>query len=212
MTLGIIGVLSAITLPTLIQNYQKKSYVTQLHKVYNELQQAAQRYIIDNNAGNLREAGLTESGALTDFFKTYFKVINDCGTHQRPCFASNYKKLSGYVIGDVSVMPTNVTIISGVSIAADIADANAGGNSRIASFIVDINGKKGPNTAGRDLFVLGLYNNGIIDEFGLAASPLPQGGTEQGRENLFKNLCMSSNNVYSGCFGKILNDNWEMTY
>ena len=41
VTLGIIGVVSAMTVPTLMQNYQRQSYVTQLHKVYNEVQQAS---------------------------------------------------------------------------------------------------------------------------------------------------------------------------
>ena len=41
VTLGIIGVVSAMTVPSLMQNHQRKTYVTQLHKVYNELQQAA---------------------------------------------------------------------------------------------------------------------------------------------------------------------------
>ena len=37
VTLGIIGVVSAMTVPTLMQNYQRQSYVTQLHKTYNEM-------------------------------------------------------------------------------------------------------------------------------------------------------------------------------
>ena len=40
VTLGIIGVVSAMTVPTLMQNYQRQSYVTQLHKTYNEFTQA----------------------------------------------------------------------------------------------------------------------------------------------------------------------------
>ena len=59
VTLGIIGVVSAMTVPTLMQNYQRQSYVTQLHKVYNELSQALLRYQTDRNAINLAEAGLT---------------------------------------------------------------------------------------------------------------------------------------------------------
>ena len=34
VTLGIIGVVSAMTVPALLQNHQRKSYVTQIHKVY----------------------------------------------------------------------------------------------------------------------------------------------------------------------------------
>ena len=64
VTLGIIGVVSAMTVPTLMQNYQKKSYVTQLHKVYNELNQVLLKYQTDKNAINLTEAGLTSTAAL----------------------------------------------------------------------------------------------------------------------------------------------------
>ena len=45
VTLGIIGVVSAMTVPTLMQNYQRQSYVTQLHKTYNEISQALLRDI-----------------------------------------------------------------------------------------------------------------------------------------------------------------------
>ncbi len=37
VTLGIIGVVSALTVPTLMQNHQRKVFVTQLHKVYSEI-------------------------------------------------------------------------------------------------------------------------------------------------------------------------------
>lgn len=50
VTLGIIGVVSAMTVPTLMQNYQRDSYTTQLHKVYNEVSQAMLRVITESNA------------------------------------------------------------------------------------------------------------------------------------------------------------------
>ena len=55
VTLGIIGVVSAMTVPTLMQNYQRQSYVTQLHKVYNEMSQVFQQMMTDRNALNLKE-------------------------------------------------------------------------------------------------------------------------------------------------------------
>ena len=58
VTLGIIGVVSAMTVPTLMQNYQRQSYVTQLHKVYNEMSQVFQQMMTDRNALNLKETGL----------------------------------------------------------------------------------------------------------------------------------------------------------
>ena len=75
MTLGIIGVVSAMTVPTLMQNYQRKSYVTQLHKVYNELSQAALQYITDKNAVDLKEAGLIVTNNNTTAFENFIKII-----------------------------------------------------------------------------------------------------------------------------------------
>lgn len=208
VTLGIIGVVSAMTVPTLMQNYQRKSYVTQLHKVYNELQQAAQQYMTDRNAVNLREAGLTSNEALANFVKTYFKVINDCGAEQQPCFAESYKKISGDNLGQATTLPVNMTIASGVSLAFRVSNEETGNNNKVAVFDVDINGKQGPNITGRDLFVLGLFSNGIVDEYGLVSVP----GDKDTREKLFNEICNSSDPNWYGCFGKILNDNWEMTY
>ena len=70
VTLGIIGVVSAMTIPTLMQNHQKKTYVTQLHKVYNELQQAFLQYRNDKNAVSLSEAGLISQTEVNNFIKT----------------------------------------------------------------------------------------------------------------------------------------------
>ena len=48
VTLGIIGVVSAMTIPSLVKNYQRQVYVTQLRKVYNEVGQAVQTFMTDN--------------------------------------------------------------------------------------------------------------------------------------------------------------------
>lgn len=208
VTLGIIGVVSAMTVPTLMQNYQRKSYVTQLHKVYNELQQAAQQYMTDRNAVNLREAGLTSNDALSNFVKTYFKVVSDCGADRQPCMSNDYSKISGKVLGNASGQPLNMTIASGASFGFGVASTGSADNSRVAIFDVDINGSQGPNIAGRDVFILGLFNNGMVDEYELTTAP----GDKDTRENLFNTNCISDNTSWTGCFGKILNDNCEMTY
>ena len=69
VTLGIIGVVSAMTVPTLMQNYQRKSYVTQLHKVYNDFSQAVMQYVNDKNALNIKEAGLVSDDAIDFWIK-----------------------------------------------------------------------------------------------------------------------------------------------
>ena len=52
-----------------------------------------------------------------------------------------------------------------------------------------------------------IYNNGLIDDSGNSA-PL----TSEERETTFNENCIAGKTTWFGCFGKILNDNWEMTY
>ncbi len=204
VTLGIIGVVSAMTVPTLMQNYQKKSYITQLHKVYNEVQQASVNYMNQRNALNLIEAGLTSQNAVNEFITTQFKSVNHCDKASE-CFASlsEYKKLNGATV-TLSVSDTNSYILpSGVA----IRPLYMGNSNIVVNVLVDINGKNGPNVLGRDLFMMCLYKNGVIDEYSEGSMPPV---SKEDREKYYNN-CDTGTGTY-GCLGRILNDNWEMTY
>lgn len=48
ITLGIIGVVAALTIPTLVNNYRKKQFETGLKKEYSVLLQALDMYKQDN--------------------------------------------------------------------------------------------------------------------------------------------------------------------
>ena len=210
VTLGIIGVVSAMTVPSLMQNHQRKTYVTQLHKVYNEFQQASLQYMTDKNALNLKEAGLVTNEAIDNWIKNYFRVVQDCSENANSCFAADeYKFMNGnsMSIGNLS---SNVYLLSGGAVVYVYSDAGSG---RIGIF-VDINAKKGPNIIGRDLFALKIYDNGIIDDSSRLSSDITSAPlTKEQRENLFQDYCLSGkDNGWWGCFGKILNDNWEMNY
>ncbi len=216
VTLGIIGVVSAMTVPSLMQNYQRQSYVTQLHKVYNELSQAALRYQNDKNAINLKEAGLTSVAEVNNFINSYFKVVSTCDKAETPCFASSYKKMSGSAAFFEADCKSFI-LASGAAIRPYFNGGNSG--NRILSVAVDINGQKGPNIIGRDFFILCLYNNGVIDDTDdgltdddgeLLEVSIPI--SREDREKLYTNICASDSSKTTGCFGKILNDNWEMTY
>ena len=209
VTLGIIGVVSAMTVPTLMQNYQRKSYVTQLHKVYNEFSQALLQYQNDKNALNLTEAGLTSTNAVDDFIKKYFKVVQECDT-MTDCFADEYTTLQGTVDNSYEKNIKSFVIASGVSIRPSYS--TDGSQFKLLNVGIDINGKSGPNILGRDFFFFAVYKNGQIDDYTNNTNdnaPL----SEDGRNNMFNTQCNAGATGNSwGCFGKILNDNWEMTY
>ena len=205
VTLGIIGVVSAMTVPSLMQNYQRQSYVTQLHKVYNEFSQALLRYQNDKNAINLTEAGLNSQAQMNSFMSSYFKVVQTCTNSLTPCFIeqNTYKKISGVALSSAYTVTNSYVLASGASIRFLYAPSG----DKIGNIMVDINGQKGPNILGRDLFTIAVFKNGMMDDTG-ASAPL----SKDTRNSLYTSNCASAENSAWGCFGKILNDNWEMTY
>ena len=131
----------------------------------------------------------------------YFKVVQSCDTASSPCFAASYRRLDGVGMGELNSAESYV-IASG----AAIRPLYSKDNQKIVNFLVDINGQKGPNITGRDFFFVYVYNNGYIDDSDSDA-PL----STEIREEMFSNGCQKGTTLY-GCFGKILNDNWQMTY
>ena len=79
-----------MTIPTLMQNHQRKTYVTQLHKAYNEIQQAFLQEMTDKNAVDLREAGLGINSNMKGFIQRHFKVVQSCDSGiTEPCFVTD---------------------------------------------------------------------------------------------------------------------------
>ncbi len=226
VTLGIIGVVSAMTIPTLMQNHQRKVYVTQLHKVYNVVQQALLQYRTDRNAIDIKEAGLTSKASMSEFFHKYFKVIQDCDKGVAdPCFADDYKNINGNSVTDINGNDWHggacAVIADGSAICLDSpvftgASFEDGRTVTAGNVFVDVNGKQGPNIVGRDAFILAIFSDGVLDTVHADAICRTQGECNGGSiedTRLIGNACEDS--VSTGdhvCFGKILNDNWEMTY
>ena len=88
ITLGIIGVVAALTLPALIQNYQKKATATSVKKAYSELNQVIQMAKADY--GDPSGWDYYEQDNLAKWVQTYIepyiKVLqhtDSCGINQR---------------------------------------------------------------------------------------------------------------------------------
>lgn len=155
ITLGIIGVVAAITIPTLVKNHQRQVYATQIKTVYSQLSEALENKLLDSNAVNLKEAGFSNHEG--DFLKKYFKVVKDCGTTDTSCFALRYDVLSN---GSIQITTTQsndmykVILANGASIGLSV-NAYYGW--------IDANGIQGPNIACRDLFDFNIQQDGTIE-------------------------------------------------
>lgn len=144
ITLGIIGVVAALTLPSLITNYRKKQTVAQLKKVYSELSQAAQMSVVQN--GDMKNWDYSLTGE--EFFNTYLSNFIKMGSQK----VEDAKKAGVVYIkasGEEEVSFTNLydsgkifTLASGSQI---IMDTLSSLTTTRQTVLVDLNGFKKPN-------------------------------------------------------------------
>ena len=180
ITLGIIGVVAALTLPTLIQNHQKQVYVTQLKKAYSNINNALNKMAADEG--------------VVDWNQTYcsssFWVENDLEAtkaNYNECFDKVAKQMKVINRKDYGVTSSadwckyGYDLDDGIDInsSASISNQETGMFTTpdgalyifacsFSTVFVDINGAaKGPNKGGRDFFEFWIdYNNNKIEPNG----------------------------------------------
>jgi len=164
LTLAIIGVVAALTIPAVITKVTQDQYVVALKKAYNTLKAVERESIQENGELELwtRKANLKDD--FDTYFKPYFDVLKDCGADTDDgCFlgANKYKTLKGEDWATNINSATYVRIITSDGIAYAYsrgAALDATTNHVFGTFIVDVNGTKLPNKWGRDLFQFDVFN------------------------------------------------------
>ncbi len=193
VTLGIIGVISAMTIPTLVNNYQEQVYVTQLRKVYSDISQAVEKILVESNSVNLRESRLRRDG--NDYLLSFFNTTKTCSSSTiTNCFASSYSTRKAASIAASSYVPAYSTcamLASGTSVC--FGQMSSDGNIQVA---VDLNGQQGPNILGLDLFSMRITNNGKVDGAGTSG-----------------NNCVTATGYDNGaCFNRVVDAGWNIDY
>ncbi len=178
ITLGIIGIVAAMTMPTLIAKHKTKETVSKLKKAYSTLSQA---YLFAKNEHGTPDYWIEgepstweSSSSLVSKLKPYLNIVKDCG-NQPGCFWNGkYRLLNGndwHNIDETSAKGSKYRFMlnDGSSYAIEVystsCDKNYGSyplNETCAQLQVDINGFKAPNTAGKDLFWFYLTKQGFV--------------------------------------------------
>ena len=230
ITLAIIGVVAALTIPNLMAKNAKAEQVVALKSVYSDISQALKLMMVDEGVSKVSDTNILTYDEVEDyniskqrigdqFLKKYFKVAKDCGTtNPSTCFAEDYKDIAGGSSGGAWPAYSIITA-GGSSIGVTPAGSTTSG-----SIVIDTNGLKPPNVIGRDLFSFSFYYDGSLD----VVTP----ECKKGIPNLNAGLCNGSASNASelrdlkfqlffvnnkrylsyGGFGKILNDGWKMDY
>lgn len=168
ITLGIIGVVAAMTIPTLMDRIRNQQLKGMWKKEYSTYSQSIMNILSDNN-GTL--VGLCNSGdhdCFLDKFLTYMKYIKKCNNGVAGCFYGDaeFKYLSGEPVTGWGV-DASAVLSDGAIIDVYYGDSTCswiGANSTTPScgyLYVDVNGRKTPNTIGIDIFKMDVLANGI---------------------------------------------------
>lgn len=216
ITLGIIGVVAAITIPSLITKYQKKVIETTLKEDYSIMAQV-NRMMIANEVDFDMSAADGSDAAIQAWFKEnmlpYMQISNVCYNGKKGCWSdgSQTKMLNGAAFGDcragygcggnwVSYIMNN-----GTKVALDI-----GNNSQLKTIFgidseaetclkiyVDVNGDKPPNKFGIDIFLMTFTDEGFVPA-----------GVNKNMSQL-KQSCSKGGNGY-WCMTYVKNNGWNI--
>lgn len=163
ITLGIIGVVAAMTMPSLIQNYQEKATVTKLKKCYSLVSQAYVSILNDEGGSDTLQAG--DDLEMMEKFGKYLKYQKTCGRN-KGCFPNvTYKSVTGNGYSkweDDTTDRSRAILTDGTLIMFNKSVVPENENYIYAQIYVDINGFKGPNQLGRDFFYFYINPEKIV--------------------------------------------------
>lgn len=176
ITLGILGVVVAMTMPSLIQNYREKEYTTKLKKFYSVMENAGR--LVEEEYGSVDTWDLSNSfveddsstqeeidkktNSINTFWARYGEFI---GMSSRQKYG---EALTVYGMDKKSVLSNTLksfwALNDGIVIRSTWLQTNntsCSENNKCGDLSVDLNGDKGPNAVGRDIFFFEITKNGI---------------------------------------------------
>jgi prepilin-type N-terminal cleavage/methylation domain-containing protein len=157
ITIAIVGVVAALTIPSLIANYKSKILKTQFYKSYSMLKQMYKMMEADDISLDFDNYTEVE---FRELFQKYLKGATYCGTNSSTCFGTNIiKEYSSLTVDNQGTHAILIRTNNGVYQLMSGETLLLG----INLVSVDINGYKNkPNKFGYDVFMFVFSNEGII--------------------------------------------------
>ncbi len=222
ITLGIIGVVAAMTLPSVINNYKRTEAETALKRAYSLMSQALRAAVAEhgdiNDWPEWDDATLIFEKYLTPELKVGKSYGSNDDITKIMCYEGKNKNFfvngdKNYQYGWLDQAHTYIKtpFIAKKTASIKLVDGTCIGLNPSGSYgkqlYIDINGNdKGPNIAGKDLFFFIIVNNELLPY-----------GYDWPQEDLVnpsvQNSCVI-NGVLSGlvCAARIMRDGWQIKY
>ena len=209
ITLGIIGVVAALTTPSLVSEYNKSKVGPTLKRFVSNMSEANAQLLYDNETSSISSFAGKDITVYLDELAKYVKgardkekYVKDYDNYFYDGSKRNMQEYPIFVFDDNSAM-------SIVGYDGTIVDESAGGSYKggIASFELDINGYENkPNRYGKDQFVFTLDDSGSIIPRGGKAEYMAYG---EGYEPAWEREC---EDIGTTCSGSIFDNNGKVIY
>ncbi len=228
ITMGIVGVISILTVPAVMKNYKQKIYVTSLQKTVSQINDANLSIMQEEMTNSLYETTLADisscnadpkkSKGACYFLNNYFKVMKrGCGPKSASpdnyCLPDKYTHLNPKIAEDKSIQynssakTTNIGYCiqntNGITICGGYNHTNG-----CPTYYIDVNGEKEPNVAGRDFFSIDLMPDGSVRDYAtggnLKSMGCPSSQCGKKTTSLAEYSC--------GCLNSVIENSWQMKY
>lgn len=214
ITLGVIGVVAAMTIPTLMTNITKKQLESQIKVAYSSIQQAMRASIADGLGFDMQISDGSDKH-MADWFNTYIApylkteqiCVNKPGcwhkvgivktlNHQVPLH-ENSNGIGGNIITFVTPKGSYFNIDSyGTASMDSLFGITIPPNSAGLVFFFDANGDRKPNVIGKDIYIMAFTENGLVPA-----------GNSKTKDQVEQN-CLTGNGYW--CLSKVISDSWEI--
>lgn len=171
IVLLIIGIVASMTIPSVLQNTQNMEFKVAWKQNYAIFAQATKQLAINN--GGTMVGAFNSNNSFRNAYLPYFNYIKTCPKQTPPqsntCWysAGLAHELSGDVFTDDYTGKTGMILNNGAMVVIDLEsitceDTYSINDDDCGSIKIDVNGEKGPNTIGKDIFGLLVLRNGNI--------------------------------------------------
>ncbi len=169
VVITIIGVIASLTIPDLIQSTQDTALKSAWKKIYAELSDATLQ-IKENNGGTM--IGFSRGyGYFKNVYANYLSVVKNCDSVDMSCWHPDgdwvdmrgIPQTGAYANGVILSNGAMVTIVGGeLWPDNDECTLNSFAIEECGFLYVDVNGFKGPNTIGKDIFGAHITKDALV--------------------------------------------------
>lgn len=204
ITLGIIGIVAALTLPNLIANYRKKLVVNKLKHAYALLSEAIKLSEAENgpiNTWNWEIMGPTCGCSEPEFFvKTYiYKYLNGVTTTNHTQNFKGGRWTPKTINGGIVNSGCGIHAINDYHVSVNPCDSNGQYKTGLI-IILDINGNAGKDEYGKDVFAFHIHQDYGFSTFRI----------QYDIQNQDRTYGCNTNSTGATCARMIMKDNWEI--